>query len=68
MTCCERCGRNTNSTIMSRFNTQILCPTCERDERLLPEYPAAVEAEAAACRRGDFNFPGIGYPKRKEQP
>jgi hypothetical protein len=35
---------------MSRFNTDTICLPCERDEKLLPLYPHAVDAERAASR------------------
>lgn len=57
---CDRCKKETDITIMSRFNTDILCCDCEEAERKLPRYEEAREAELEACRRGDFNFPGIG--------
>lgn len=57
---CDRCKQETDVTIMSRFNTDILCIDCEEAERKDPCYQEAVQAELEACRRGDFNFPGIG--------
>jgi hypothetical protein len=61
---CQRCYRQTNVSTMSRFNTQEICLECEEAERKLPEYAEAAKAELEACRRGDFNFPGIGLPGR----
>ncbi len=61
MNVCERCGdRNPLATTMSRFNEQTICVACNEDEKLAPNYAKARAAEEAACRRGDFNFPGIG--------
>lgn len=57
---CQRCYKPTIATIMSRFNTQQICLECEEAERKRPDYKKAAEAELDACRRGDFNFPGIG--------
>jgi len=48
---------------MSRFNKEIICLDCEERERRHPEYPKAVEAEAAAIRRGEKTFRGIGMPE-----
>lgn len=57
---CQRCCKPTIATIMSRFNTQQICLDCEDVERKRPDYKKAADAELDACRRGDFNFPGIG--------
>jgi len=60
MTRCDRCGTKTNTTIMSMFNTQTLCMDCKDAEEKDPSYKAAREADEAAIRGGNFNFPGIG--------
>lgn len=65
MTKCERCGKEAQATIMSRFNTQVLCLECEAAERKHPRYEEARAAEEAAVRRGDYNFPGIGWKEAK---
>ena len=57
---CNRCGDATRATIMSKFNTQLLCLPCKEDERLAPGYAAADQAEVAAVRAGARNFPGAG--------
>lgn len=57
---CDRCGRETMSHILSKFNTEDICLRCSEDERLAPNYKRACNTEEAACRGGDFNFPGIG--------
>ena len=62
MTLCQRCGREALATIMSKFNTQIICMDCKQRERAHPAYKAADEAEVAAVRAGIKNFPGIGKP------
>ena len=59
---CDRCGRELTIRTMSRFNEDVLCPDCEREERQHPDYQKAADAELAAVRRGDMNFPGIGWP------
>lgn len=61
--CCHRCGKESMIYTMSRFDTDLICMECEEAERAHPRYKEAVEAEAAACRRGNYNFPGIGYTK-----
>ena len=60
---CDGCGTETNSTIMSMFNTDILCPDCKDKERKHPDYTKACEAELAAVQSGNRAFPGIGKPK-----
>ena len=47
---------------MSRFNTDIICDPCEKLERAHPKYREAQEAELAAVKAGNYNFPGIGKP------
>jgi hypothetical protein len=59
---CERCGKETICTIMSKFNTQNICMNCKNKERSHPKYKEAAEAELAAVRSGDYNYPGIGKP------
>lgn len=59
---CTRCNKATSITTMSRFNTQIICMSCEEAERKHPKYAEAAEAEFQACKRGDYNFPGVGLP------
>ena len=58
---CDRCKKESDITIMSRFNTEIICLDCEEKEKKHPRYEEARETELDACRRGDFNFPGIGF-------
>jgi hypothetical protein len=58
---CERCGEATLVTIMSMFNTQIICLDCEEEEKKDPRYEEARKAEAEACLRGEFSFPGTGW-------
>ena len=60
---CDRCGGSLeHGRIMSRFDTSCLCLECEREEHQHPDYQKAADAELAAVRRGDMNFPGIGWP------
>jgi len=62
VTACDRCGQETRSTIMSMFNTDIICMACKDREKQRPDYKAAGDAEREAVRSGDFNFPGVGIP------
>ena len=59
---CDRCGGELRVRQMSRFNTDVLCKKCIEEERQHPDYEKAAEAEFAAVRRGETNFPGIGWP------
>lgn len=58
---CDRCGKETISTIMSMFNTDEICMDCKDKEKQDPRYEEAVEAERAAVLSGNYNFPGVGY-------
>lgn len=58
---CDRCSKETLSTIMSMFNYDVLCLECKQKEREHPDYEAAREAEADAVRAGNYHFPGIGW-------
>lgn len=59
---CDRCFEDTLSTIMSKFNTDVICMECKRKEREHPDYARADKVEVEAVRRGDYNFPGVGKP------
>ena len=59
---CDRCGKPLNGTsIMSMFNTDIICMDCKREEKNDPRYKHAVEADNVAIRSGNYNFKGIGW-------
>ncbi len=45
---------------MSRFNEDCICMDCAKKEKEHPRYKEAVEAEMAAIKQGNMNFPGIG--------
>lgn len=57
---CPRCGTSLGSFTQSWFNTEIICIQCQTDEQQAPNYADAKQAEAAAVRRGNYNYPGIG--------
>jgi len=59
---CDRCLQPAQVSTMSRFNTDTICVPCEDKERAHPRYQEAADAEFAACKRGNFNHPGIGKP------
>ena len=56
---CDRCNGSIESSMMSKFNTDIICPHCKDDECEAPGYAAADATECAAVQGGDDNFPGI---------
>ena len=58
---CKRCNSETNSWTMSIFNTDEICIPCKKAEETHPDYEKAREAEMAEVRKGNLNFPGIGY-------
>lgn len=63
---CDRCGGSLDGgKIMSRFDTSCICMDCYEKEQKMPEYREAAEAELAALRHGNRNFPGIGYPRKE---
>jgi len=62
MQVCERCGQSSPSSRMSFFNTQMICPACQKTEKAHPDYQVAHDTETEAVRQGDYNFPGVGLP------
>jgi predicted aldo/keto reductase-like oxidoreductase len=58
---CQRCQKTTNGvTIMSMFNTQVICMDCKKEEKENPRYAEAVEADVQEIKKGNYNFEGIG--------
>jgi len=57
---CPRCGKPTNVSIMSMFNEEEICMACKTAESQRPDYKAAVQADEAAIRGGNYNFKGVG--------
>jgi hypothetical protein len=64
---CSRCNAELRSSIMSKFNDEIICLDCKADEREAPGYKAASEAEIEAVRSGNRNFPGVGLSSQDRQ-
>ena len=62
MTRCDRCGKETNITTMSYFNTQIICMECDERERKHPKFKEAQDIENEQVKRGNYNYKGIGLP------
>lgn len=60
MTICDRCLKQTLGVIMSKFNKDEICLDCHDDEQLAPGYAVADAMELAACRGGNYNYPGVG--------
>lgn len=63
MTICKRCKKQTNITIMSMFNTDIICMDCKEKETKRPDYKLAREKELEEVRKGNYNYCGIGFKR-----
>jgi hypothetical protein len=59
---CDRCGQKKNSFTMSIFNTDWICEDCCEKETAHPQYHKARKIEAEHCRKGNYNYEGIGLP------
>jgi hypothetical protein len=59
---CDRCKTETNIWMMSKFNTDSICPKCQEREINHPNFVEANRRENEAVQNGDLNFPGIGCP------
>jgi len=59
---CMRCSVETNVTIMSMFNEDILCMECKDKEAKHSDYKWARDVEHQAVCDGNYNFAGIGKP------
>lgn len=59
---CDRCGQTLTTSRVSFFNTDTLCPACQTVEEAHPDFETAKQAEHEACKRGDYNYPGVGWP------
>lgn len=62
MTACDRCGKGTIVTTMSWFNTDIICPECDKAEQQHPQFAEAKRVESEHVRAGNTRFGGIGLP------
>lgn len=63
---CDRCETYQQGVfclVLSYFNRQLICESCERKEQAHSNYTKARTAELNAVRAGNFNFPGIGLPE-----
>jgi hypothetical protein len=61
---CQRCGKDAFATIMSYFNTDVICPGCSVEEQKNPFYALARQVESLAVQEGNRNFPGIGWGQK----
>lgn len=59
---CARCQASMVVYSMSWFNRDLVCPACSEQEQSHPDFAYAREAEQAAVKQDDFNFPGVGWP------
>lgn len=60
MTNCDRCQSETKTLTGSWFNTQMICPRCEKIESKHPRFEEAKRREQEEVKKGNFNFEGIG--------
>ena len=59
---CDRChGSLASERKMSMFNEDYLCLSCIEKEKQHPDYEKAVQADIDEIKKGNYNFPGIGY-------
>jgi hypothetical protein len=59
---CDRCCKPATITIMSKFNKDVICIPCKEEEKLHHKYKEASDVELAECKKGNYNFEGIGLP------
>ncbi len=60
---CDRCGQKASVTIMSKFDEDMICMPCKKEEKAHPDYQRASDEELKACQSGNLNFEGIGLPE-----
>ena len=59
---CQRCGQESDSFTGSWFDTTLICLSCSEIEEAHPDFQYAHDTETEAVKRGDLNFPGVGWP------
>lgn len=59
---CDRCTAPTNSREKSRFNADLICPSCVTVEKAHHYYRIAVNYEHKAMEEGDHYYEGVGLP------
>lgn len=60
---CQRCGKETNVHTMSMLNMDEICKECKEEEIKHPMYKAALEADRAEVKKGNWNYQGLLYGK-----
>ena len=60
---CDRCGKNTNTFMVSFFNEDCLCLNCIEKEKKHPMYKTAIEVERMHVKNKNYNYKGIGLPE-----
>ena len=60
---CDRCKKEMTTFKMSWFNTQNICPACQKEEQKHPDFLKAKFAVLEEERKGNLNFEGIGLPQ-----
>ena len=61
---CHECEEETSSWTMSMYSTKLICWDCKDKEMQRDDYHLAVEADEAAIRRGNHNYPGWDHRKK----
>lgn len=59
---CARCAKEITVSIVSRFNTDVICLGCADKERAHPQYANAVAREEEEICHGNLKFRGVGKP------
>ena len=65
---CDRCKKESISSIGSMFNTEQICFECKDAEMAHPAYKDACDAEMNAVLNGDYDFAGVGLPDELSRP
>lgn len=60
---CQRCGKETNVHTMSMLNMDEVCMECKEEERKHPMYKAAMDADRAEIKKGNWNYEGLLFNK-----
>lgn len=60
---CERCFKDADVFSCSWFNTQMICPSCQEEERNHPRYEEAKAKELEEVKKGNYNYEGIGWDR-----
>ena len=58
---CQRCNVETKTLTGSRFNTQMICKTCEQKEKQHKDYQKAYDAELNEVKKATITLKGSVY-------